>query len=217
MQSVRCADELPRSASVTRTESRAFPGATWARTAALALLAACLVGCVALPEDHKGARAPRFGGEVQVYPAGVIPAAHFQVPLSERDVLTLRAGYNFTERQDYGEHDDESGGGPGTGVGYRHYFGEETSGWLLGARVDLFSLEIDWKDDASATQPRRKGETDILVLQPTVEGGYRFALDDAISLDLTLGVGAEINVDTDGEDVGEGGIMLLGATIVFGG
>jgi len=34
---------------------------------------------------------------------------------------------------------------------------------------------------------------------------------------LTLGVGAEINVDTDGEDVGEGGIMLLGATIVFGG
>jgi len=74
----------------------------------------------------------------------------------------------------------------------------------------------DWEDDARGGRPAREGDTDVIVLQPTVEGGYRFRLGERWTCDLALGLGYEINVDEDGEDVGEGGIALLGATFLFG-
>ena len=51
-----------------------------------------------------------------------------------------------------------------------------------------------------------EGETDIWVLQPTVRAGYRLMS----TLDLSASLGAEINVSTDGEPVGEGAILLVG-------
>jgi len=164
--------------------------------------------------DGRERRSYAVGPEVQVYPAGVIVAAHGQIGITKRDVLTLRAGYNFTDRRDFGERDDEEGGGPGVGVGVRHFFRDDRSGWLVGGRVDLWSMEIDWHDDIRGGG-RREGDTDILVLQPTLEGGYRFRLGPSLGLDLTGAAGFEINVDEDGEDVGDGGIMLIGATLVF--
>jgi len=153
---------------------------------------------------------------VQGYPAGVIAAGHVRYALSDRDELSLRIGYNATDRQDFGEHDDERGGGLGGGIGYRRSLrprGE--GGWLWGARADLWDLEIDWKDDPSGAFPAgREGTTDVLVLQPTAELGYGWWLEGA-RLELVLGLGAEINVDTAGEDVGEGAILLLGVTYLF--
>ena len=152
-----------------------------------------------------------FGPEVQVYPAGLITAVQAQREVSEHGAWTFRAGYNFTDRADNGEHDDEDGGGPGAGVGYRHSFaGHSQSGWLVGARADLWFLDIDWKDD-----PNLSGSTDVVVLQPTVEAGYAWHLGTG-RLELTAAVGAEINVDEDGEDVGQGAIGLLGLTYLFG-
>ena len=153
--------------------------------------------------------------EVQGYPAGVITTVAGHVPLSAHEVLSLRAGYNATDRRDFGEHDDEDGGGPGLGAGYRRYFGERRTGWLLGGRVDLWFLEIDWEDDADPG-PADRGSSDVVVLQPTLEGGYAFRLGERARLDLTLALGAEVNVDTDGEDVGEGGILLGGVGLAWG-
>ena len=153
--------------------------------------------------------ATRAGPEVQAYPAGVIPGVHVQLPTSPRDALTLRAAANITDRKDYGEHDDEEGEGYGAGIGWRHYAGDELVGWLWGARLDLWAFEIDWRDD-----PNRRGSTDTLTLQPAFEAGYAWSLSDDWWLDLTASLGAEINVDTDGEDVGEGAIFLLGFTLL---
>jgi hypothetical protein len=174
-----------------------------------------LTSCSALQETRDptvtGERAPiALGAEVQAYPAGVITAVHAQLPFSANDVVTLRLGYNATDRRDFGEHDDETGGGFGGGAGYRHYFGEEFTGWLGGARVDLWNMDIDWKEDDGS-----EGSTDILVLMPTIEGGYGWRLGKRWRLDVTVALGAEVNVDTDGEDVGEGAILLAGVNFVY--
>ena len=148
------------------------------------------------------------GPEIQVYPAGIIAGVVAQTPVSDDDLFTFRIAYNATDRQDFGEQDDEEGGGPGFGVGYRHFFGEDYLGWLVGGRLDLWFLEIDWEDD----NPVAEGTTDVIVLQPTIEGGYAFDAGDGWRLEVTASVGAEINVDEDGEDVGEGAIGLLGVS-----
>ncbi|MEM6568246.1 MAG: hypothetical protein AAF957_07530 [Planctomycetota bacterium] len=149
-----------------------------------------------------------YGVEVQVYPAGIIPGLHARYRLSDADTLTFRLAANLTDRQDFGEREDESGDGWGSGVGWRRALSGDLdeTGWYFGARVDVWDLSIDWRDRG------RSGTTDIIVLQPTAEGGYGWTTERAGRFELGLGLGAEINVDTQGEDVGEGAILLLGLT-----
>ena len=89
----------------------------------------------------------RWGLEVQVYPTGVIPGIRYEWDISTQDQLFARVAYNFTERSDFGEHDDESGGGPGIGFGWRHWLNQTSSEWHYGARLDIWDLEIDWEED----------------------------------------------------------------------
>ena len=153
-----------------------------------------------------------LGAEVRGYPAGVIPAFYGETPLSDHAVLTFDLAANVTDREDNGEHDDEDGDGFGGGVGYRYYYGERFDCWFFGVRIDLWSLSIDWEDDS----PSASGNTDVLVLQPTVEGGYGWWVGERWRLNVFAAAGAEINVDTDGEDVGEGAIGILGVSCVYG-
>lgn len=50
------------------------------------------------------------------------------------------------------------------------------------------------------------------VLQATFDAGYRWDRGSVL-IDVTASLGAEINFDTVGEDVGEGAIFLLGVTL----
>jgi hypothetical protein len=152
------------------------------------------------------------GPELQMYPAGLIAGAHFQYALGAYDALTWRVAGNFTERGDFGEHDDESGSGFGGGIGWRHIIedGGPGDGWVVGARIDFWDLTIDWKD----RNPTRRGSTDTLVIQPTIEGGYRWDIGGGWRAQLMAGLGAEINTGVEGEDVGEGAIMLVGVTFL---
>lgn len=185
----------------------------------LALACTPLASCVAVEPGAGPARAA-LGAEVQAYPAGVIAGLHGRSEVGAGEFVTARFAVNVTDRQDDGERDDEEGSGWGAGLGYRRYFdraidgtADSGAGWLWGARVDLWDLEIDWID-APGGPGERRGSTDVVVLQPTVEVGYGFDLSSGWRAELVLGVGAEINVEQDGEDVGEGAIGLLGITLV---
>ncbi|MGE0441267.1 MAG: hypothetical protein AB7S39_12345 [Gemmatimonadales bacterium] len=150
---------------------------------------------------------PRAAGfEVQVYPAGQIGAVRLDVPLQRDLLLSAYAGYDRARRGDFGRHDDERGGGPGGGLGAALRFGR----FLVGARADVWWLGIDWSD----RNPVAVGTTDITVLQPTARLGYRAGLGGATLLELSLALGAEINVRTRGPAVGEGPILLLGGAIL---
>lgn len=185
------------------------------RCVRIAALLALAPACVAARPESPAPSGARWalGPEVQVYPAGVVVALRAERPVAQRGTLHGRLGWNFTDRRDFGEHDDEEGDGPGLGIGYRHRLSEDPAGWLLGARLDAWALEIDWEDDPSGGMPRRRGTTDVLVLQPTLEGGRSWWIGRALLLEATLGLGVEINVDTDGEDVGEGAILLGGVAL----
>lgn len=179
------------------------------RTAAALLAALCLGACRTQATLPDAAQHSDFGFELQAYPAGVVPGAQARWRLDEDDAVFVRAAANLTDRRDFGEHDDESGAGFGLGAGWRRAAGGDLAadGWHYGARLDLWSLSIDWEDPGPRT-----GTTDVLVLQPTAEFGYGWSTAGGSRLELTAALGAEINVDTDGEDVGEGAILLLGLT-----
>jgi len=152
------------------------------------------------------------GVTVQAYPAGVILAARASLPIRARSTLTAHAAHNLTDRRDFGEHDNEEGGGPGFGLAFRRYLGTRYEGMHVGVRADLWFLEIDWQDDA----PRRSGTTDIVVLQPTAQAGYtRTVANGRLVLEATVALGVEINIDTQGEAVGEGAILLGGLAMAY--
>jgi hypothetical protein len=154
-----------------------------------------------------------FGGEVRRYPSGVIVGGKFDVPLDAGLWLSGSASYDFADRGNNGEHQDESGGGGGIGATLDWYLDQQRGlqeGWFVGVRTEVFFLNIDWND------PGRSGSTDVTVFQPTARGGYAWAFDHGhYGLQLGASLGAEINVKTNGEKVGEGAILLGGAAFTF--
>jgi hypothetical protein len=165
---------------------------------------------VPLVLDAQPARSS-MGVTAQVYPAGVIAAVRFAYPVSEQDVLAGHLGYNATDRRDWGKHDDEAGDGPGFGLGWRHYRSLAQKGVHWGTRVDLWFLEIDWKQNTGES-----GSTAVRVLQPTAQLGYTWQPGSGkLLVELTLALGMEINIQTDGEAIGEGAILLGGINVSY--
>jgi len=161
---------------------------------------------------HAGDR--ELGVEVQLYPTGVVNAVGAKIPLGDDASLTFRAGYNSADRDDNGEHADEQGGGPGVSIGYRRMLFDADRGWFAGARADVWLLEIDWIDMPGSPGETR-GTSDVIVLQPTAAIGYRqpFGKDRQWNFEPAVSLGVEWNVDTDGADVGQGLILLVGASV----
>ena len=147
--------------------------------------------------------------EVQAYWTGVISGVTYERFFTDRDAWHVRIGYQRIRHEDFGEHDDERGDGYGGTLGYRRYW---ANGLSLGARVDVWQNTLDWTDSPGLDSERR-GVTDVTVLQPTVEGTWRKAFSSDWFVQPSAAIGAEINVITDGEDTGEGFIVLLGISL----
>lgn len=149
-----------------------------------------------------------LGLEVRAYPAGAIVAADWRLADTAALQWGLLAAYDFAQRGDAGRHEEEDGGGPGIGI-YAQRPSRDRS-WFWGGRLELFQLDIDWRDQG------RRGSSDVTVLQPTATLGYHFAAIKQVDLSIAAHFGAEINLDTRGEAVGEGAIGLLGLRVGFG-
>lgn len=157
---------------------------------------------------------PVFGGverprsslvfEFQAYPTGIIPGFTYERFFSPRQSLNFRIGRQIIRHGDEGRQDDERGEGAGGSVGYRYYF---PVGISVGARVDLWFNELDWRNNIGEPD-EESGETDIIVLQPVVEASYRQYFSKNWFVQPSVAAGAEINIVTDGEETGEGFIIL---------
>lgn len=143
------------------------------------------------------------GLEWRAYPAGSIVNLDQPVATHAGWQWSLLAGYDFARRGDAGRHQDEFGGGPGVGVAAR-YPGRAAT-WFWGGRLELFQLYIDWRDPGGRT-----GNSEVTVLQPSLQLGYRIPAVTAVDLSIAAHVGVEVNLETRGEPVGEGAIGLLG-------
>lgn len=153
------------------------------------------------------------GIEFQAYPTGLLPGLRFELPASEHGLLELRLGYNFVRHGDQGVHDDEKGDGLGFTLGYRYFFNEAHLGFGLGVRSDLWFNKIDWTDEVNSVL-EIGGTSNVTVLQPTVQAFYTLPVGRSWSFTPTLGFGREINIKTEGEEVGEGFIGLIGLEFV---
>lgn len=152
-----------------------------------------------------------IGIELQAYPTGLLSGIHLEKGFGQREAINLRIGHNFIRHRDLGVHEDERGGGFGFTLGYRHYFSPTFSKFFAGIRSDLWFNKVNWKDNIG-TLIEFSGTSNIVVLQPTLEGGYLFLLgqNEDWFLAPSLAFGFEINIANDGADVGQGPIILLG-------
>ena len=158
-----------------------------------------------------------LGLSVQAYPAGIIPTVNLETYLNEKSSLLFRLGGNFTDRQDFSDVNlTEEGEGFGGSVGFRKHFPLKTGKIVAGIITDLWSLEIDWTDNGPA-DTIISGTTDILVLQPYLEGGYFLPIKNSSSqIGLTLGFGREINIRTQGDEVAQDFIASIALQFMFG-
>ncbi len=156
-----------------------------------------------------------IGYEIQQYPTGFLNSVRGEIGLAPHHALDFRIGYNSLDHEDFGVHDSEIGGGFGGSLGYRYYFNSENKKWFVGGRTDVWFNEIDWIDFDVNDNVSAMGVTDVVVLQPTLIGGFRWTLNDHFSLTPTVAFGAEINISTDGAEVGEGGIVLWGVSFTY--
>ena len=162
---------------------------------------------------------PSVGIEIQAYPAGFIPGLYLTIPVHNTLNFTSRVAYNFTDRRDWGEHLNEEGGGFGlsAGIERRNLFLNNVS---LILRSDLWFMEIDWQDplyncvdvcpDAALLT---SGSSSVLVAQPTIALAYQMFIVGNSFIKPTVSFGWEINLRTEGENVGQGAILLAGFQI----
>ena len=164
-----------------------------------------IIMCAVLLCSNLNAQNPlSYGFEFQAYPTGLIPGIYFEHSTGERSDIYARLGYNWIRHRDLGKHDDERGDGFGFSVGYKYFISDAgKTKWRLGIKNDIWWNSIDWTEGSDT------GNTQITVVQPTLELGYVLQRNN-LSISPTLAFGYEVNVKTDGSPTGEGAILLLG-------
>ncbi|MCB9314587.1 MAG: DUF3575 domain-containing protein [Lewinellaceae bacterium] len=151
--------------------------------------------------------------EFQAYPTGLIPGIRADYQFQRHHSLHIRAGYNWIRHGNNGVQDDERGDGFGGTLGYRYYFRENWARWFIGARSDIWRNSLAWKELGNNGAVLNQGTSEITVFQPTAEAGYRFPLGGSWFVAPSAAFGVEINVKTNGAQVGEGAIFLLGISL----
>lgn len=155
-----------------------------------------------------------LGAEMQYYPAGWIYAARADLYLGKHTNWNFRLAYNDVNRKDFSEYNlTEVGGGFGASLGYRYFFGTR-KGLFLGGRADIWQLDIDWTDEDVNMMPI-SGTTATTVFQPTVEIGYQFKVGKHWTIAPAFTNGFEINVITEGDEVEQGFVTLIGVNVAY--
>ena len=150
-----------------------------------------------------------IGAQFQWYPTGTISSLHVAFNSKIHHSVLVQLGYNKANRKDDGEKDDEKGSGWGGAIGYRYYFKPFPYKFFLGVKTDIYRMKIDWVEGIQT------GETKTWTLQPLFEIGYTFIINDQGFITPFIANGAEINIKTDGDKVGQGFITLIGISAGF--
>ncbi|WP_293890147.1 hypothetical protein [Flavobacterium sp.] len=152
-----------------------------------------------------------IGLEIQKYPVGTITVITYNYFFKETWAMRFRVGGNFANRKDEsGFNDDEKANGFGGSFGINKYVRSGNGNFIFGANVDVWNMWTKWIDYSEIPQ---NGKTYTLVIQPWINAGYLYNFSKKFNAGIYLGFGREINVITDGENVGQG---LMGSLTLSG-
>lgn len=157
-----------------------------------------------------------IGASAQAYPAGIIATVNTEIFYNKHTSIYLRVGGNFADRKDFSpNNDNEKGYGFGGSLGYRKHIILNRGNIILGANMDVWNMWIDWKNHIGEPN-QTQGTTYTLVVQPWLEAGYFISIQKSpIQLGISTGFGREINVITNGKDVGQGWMNSIVLNVQF--
>ena len=168
-----------------------------------------LIACFSQTNEEVQQHKTGSGGvSAQVYPAGYIIAVYVDLSRTTKTSFLIRTGWNFIDRKDFSHYNDhEEGNGIGMGVSYRRHFFLHKGEIMAAINTDVWNEWIDWENNIGQIN-QASGKTYTLVLQPWLETGYFTGVNkSSLKYGITAGFGREINVVTDGKDVGQGWIL----------
>ncbi|HEY6064080.1 MAG TPA: hypothetical protein VIV35_10755 [Chitinophagaceae bacterium] len=160
-----------------------------------------LLFCSCSYAQDMGFRTTDIGGEYQWYPRGSIYNLHIAFNAKLNHSLQLRLGYNHVPVYHVDGH-NESGKGWGGGLGYRYYFKPFPYKFFIGARADVWLMKVN-VDYGAAAGPYVVVDKP-LILQPALEAGYTFVINDIVYITPYASAGLQT-------DFGK-----MGATVKYG-
>ena len=150
-----------------------------------------------------------IGGQFQCYPSGKTASLHVAFNSRLYHSFLIQAGYNKFDRKDNGEKDAEKGSGLGGAIGYRYHFKPYPYKLFLGVKADVWRINTDWM------QGEQAGQTNTWMLQPTFEIGYTFIINSQAFITPSISNGVQINFKTEGDNVRQGFVTLVGISAGF--
>jgi hypothetical protein len=160
-----------------------------------------------------GFRTTDIGGEFQKYTRGSLYNLHIAFNAKLNHSIQLRFGYNHVPAYRAGGH-TEFGNGWGGGLGYRYYFKPFPHKFFIGARADIWIMKIDL-DYSPAAGPFVVPK-DTPVLQPALEGGYTFVINDNVFFTPYILAGFQTDFDKKANSVKYGNGFVPTAGISAG-
>lgn len=164
------------------------------------LLILALLFCSFSYAQNMGFHTTDIGGEFQRYNRGSVYNLHVAFNSKLNHSFQLRLGYNHVPaydvsfQRDYGvDNHSEFGKGWGGGIGYRYYFKPFPHKFFIGARTDLWIMKIDL-DYSPAAGPYVIPKN-YMVLQPALEAGYTFVINDILFITPYLSAGFQTDFD----------------------
>ena len=156
-----------------------------------------------------GYRTTDIGAQFQYHLYGTVTSLHAAFNSKIHHSILVQFSYNKANRKDNGEKDIETGSGWGGALGYRYYFRPHPHKLFLGVKADIFKMKIDWVDGIFT------GQTRTWTLQPSLELGYTFVVNDQGFITPFIANGVQINVQTEGDKVGQGFVPIIGISAGF--
>jgi len=162
-----------------------------------ALLSITLISISSRSQDV-GYRTIDAGAEYQYTKDGPVINLQLGFNAEEHHSVIIRGGYRKVSGQATAGHTDESGTGWGGSVGYRYHFSVIPKRFFIGARAELWNINVNWNT------PEEKGTSRRLVLQPAIEAGYTFVINDYLFITPNVSASIQTTLQTKGEAVAYG-------------
>jgi len=160
-------------------------------------------------QEEVGYNTTDVGAEFNHYSGGNIYSLHLAFNAKIHSSFIIRVGYNAVNENYSDNYQNEKGGGIAGGIGYRYYLSYKPHRFFIGARAEIWNMNVDWTKSLIA------GNTKSTFLTPAVETGYMFVVRDWFYFTPSVSVGSRINLKSDVGSLKDGLVVFYGLSAGF--